>query len=80
MNMLLLSKKWVPRLLSQGETGMDYQIASILLKDGKKFDQAVIIDGCIAKIRYIDVIPFKEEDIKDIVVTHDKWDWSKEEW
>ena len=37
--MVNLSEKWISRLLSQGETGMDYQIATIILKDGKQFRQ-----------------------------------------
>ena len=31
--MLALSNKWAPILVSQPETGMSYQIASVSLKD-----------------------------------------------
>jgi hypothetical protein len=51
---------------------MDYQIASVLLKDGARFDQVVIVGGHITQIKGIKEIPFSEEDIADIVVTHDK--------
>ncbi len=30
------------------------------------------------RIRGLEFIPFKDEDIKDIIVTHDKWDWKPE--
>ena len=73
INMITLSDKWGPYLVSQGETGMGYQIASIFLKDGRKFDQAVIVGDTIAEIRGYDNIPFSENEIEKIVVTHDKW-------
>ena len=41
--MLPLSGKWASKLAAEPETGMGYQIASILLKDGKRFDQVVIV-------------------------------------
>lgn len=54
------------------ETGMDYQIVSIVLKDGKRFDQVVVVGGCITKIKGLEGIPFQNDSIKEIVVTHDK--------
>ncbi|MGH2644691.1 MAG: hypothetical protein ACRDE2_12130 [Chitinophagaceae bacterium] len=72
--MLKLSNKWSKILISQLETGMGYQVASIILKDGKRYDQAVIVGGVITKIHNMASIPFKEEDIKEILVTHEKWD------
>lgn len=73
--MLKLSDKWAPILVSQPETGMDYQIVTVILKDGRKFEQAVHTGGYLTKIRGYDSIPFKEEEIEDIIVTHAKWDW-----
>ncbi len=71
--MIKLSEKWTSKLLAQAETGMDYQIASVILNDGRKFDQAVVSGGYISKLRNVDEIPFSENDIADIIVTHDKW-------
>ena len=76
--MLQLSNKWGPVLVSQPETGMGYQIASITLHDGRCYNQAVIESGRITRIRNYDKIPFKEEDIAEIIVTHDKWDFSRD--
>jgi hypothetical protein len=70
--MLALSNKWAPILVSQPETGMDYQIASVFLKDGRRFDRVVIVGGQITKIGEDKDIPFKEEDIDRIVVNHGK--------
>ena len=76
--MLKLSNKWITDLLRQSESGMSYQIASVKLNDGTRFDQVVIVDGAITKIRGRDDIPFGEESISQIIVTHDKWDFNAE--
>jgi hypothetical protein len=76
--MLQLSDKWGLKLVSQPETGMGYQVASIILKDGSRFDQALIEAGYITRIRGLKTIPFSEDQIADIVVTHDKWNFAAE--
>jgi hypothetical protein len=76
--MLQLSDKWGPVLVSQPETGMGYQIASITLRDGARYNQAIIESGYITRIRNYDKIPFREEEIAEIIVTHDKWDFSRD--
>jgi hypothetical protein len=55
---------------------MGYQIASIILRDGSRYDQAIIESGFITRIRNCKQIPFKEEDIAEIIVTQDRWDFS----
>lgn len=74
--MLQLSNKWGPLLISQPETGMGYQVASIILKNGSRYDQVLIESGYITRIRGLDDIPFTEDQIRDIVVTHDKWSFA----
>ena len=76
--MLKVSSDWARFLVNQPETGMDYQITSVFLKDGRRFDQVVIVGGHITRIKGIKEIPFSEHDIADIVVTHDKWDFNSE--
>jgi hypothetical protein len=71
--MIKLSERWAPVLVAQPETGMGYQVASIVLKDGTRYDQVVIDSGFVTKIRGRSDIPFEDEDIIEIVVTHDKW-------
>jgi hypothetical protein len=70
--MLALSNKWVSILLSQPETGMGYQIASVFLMDGRKFDQVTIAGGHITRIGVSTCIPFEEAQIEQIVVNHGK--------
>jgi hypothetical protein len=77
--MLNIPDKFAKELLSQPETGMDYQIVSIILKDGRRFNQVYVIhSSVIGQIRGMKEISFKGEDIDKIIVTHDKWDFSKE--
>jgi len=52
---------------------MGYQIASIYLKNGQRFDQVMVVEGRITSIKDDPNIPFIESDIERIVVTHDKW-------
>jgi hypothetical protein len=68
--MLPLSNKWAPILISQPETGMGYQIASVFLMDGRRFDRVEIVGGFITKIGESKEIPFKEAEIERIVVDH----------
>jgi hypothetical protein len=70
--MIKLSTRWAPDLVSQGETGMGYQCASVYLKNGQCFEQVVIVGGLITSIKDDPNIPFGESDIERIVVTHDK--------
>jgi hypothetical protein len=74
--MIKLSAKWAKELVSKPETGMGYQVVSIVLKDGKKYDQVVIVEGQITKIRGLKDIPFNEDEISKIIITHDKWDFN----
>jgi hypothetical protein len=68
--MLELSEQWAPFLTSQPETGMGFQIVTILLHDGREFEDVVIDSGHITRIGYSRNIPFVEADIQKITVTH----------
>ena len=68
--MLALSDKWAPVLNDQPETGMGYQITSVFLKDGRRFDDVVITGGMITSVGGASDIPFDEPDIQRIEVNH----------
>jgi len=57
-------------MVSQPETGMGYQIASVFLIDGRRFDHVTIVGGYITKIGSSTDIPFDEAEIEKIVVDH----------
>jgi hypothetical protein len=69
---LELSGKWVPVLLGQPETGMGYQTATVILRDGKRFPKTTIVGGIITEVAGYQEIPFEEDEIDEIVVTHEK--------
>jgi hypothetical protein len=73
--MIKLSEKWAKVLTAEPETGMGYQVASVVLSDGQRYDQVVIVDGRITKVRGLEDIPFSESQIAQIVLTHDKWNF-----
>jgi hypothetical protein len=73
--MLALSSKWARELAGKPETGMGYQVVSVILKNGRRFDRALVVGGYITKIKDIEGVPFTDEQIDTIVVTHDKWDF-----
>jgi len=76
--MIKLSAKWTSELASKPETGMGYQVGSVVLKDGRKFNQVAIVEGIVAEIRGLKDIPFNEDDISQIILTHDKWNFNAE--
>ncbi len=78
--MLQLSDKWGPRLAQQPETGMGYQIATVVLSDGRRFNDVLIQQGLITRIKGLTVIPFNEPDIIDIIVTGDPDNAADKEW
>jgi len=56
---------------------MGFVVVSVTLKDGRKFNQAVIDSGILSRIRGLPNIPFAENEVADIAPTHDKWDWDE---
>jgi hypothetical protein len=44
----------------------------VFLRDGRRFDRVTITQGVITQIDGKKEIPFKEEDIDDIRVTHER--------
>ena len=74
--MLQLSDKWAPILVAQPETGAGYQVASIILNDGSRYDQVLIEGGYITRIRGFTEVPFNDDQIRSILVTHDKWNFA----
>lgn len=73
-----LSPKWASLLASEPETGMGYQIVSVVLEDGRRFDQVVVIEGRVSQVRGHREIPFDSDQIASLVVTHDKWSFDLE--
>lgn len=67
-----LPEKFAHQLVSYPETGMGYQIATITLTDGRKFERVCIIEGYLASIYGNHDIPFDASEVESILITHDK--------
>jgi hypothetical protein len=67
--------KWQQTVRALPETGMGYTVVSLVLRDGRRFDQAIIDSGWLSRVRGLADIPFTEDDITDINASHEKWDW-----
>jgi hypothetical protein len=72
MGIAIQSERLRQRLLSQAETGMGYQIVTVLLADGRQFRRVAVIDGYLTAKGGDWAPPFSESEIADLVVTHDK--------
>lgn len=57
------------------ETGGGYQIVSVELKDGRRFDQAVVSEGCIVEVRGHNEIPFSPGEVASVSVNHKLWNF-----
>ena len=72
MSLEIRSERLVQRLLSQAESGMGYQIVTVVLTDGREFHRVVAVDGRLSDGAGTWAPPFKEDAIADLVVTHDR--------
>lgn len=76
MNCLFpVPKDCLDHLKQTGETGAGYQIVSVELKDGTRFDQAVVSEGCIIDVRGFNHIPFSPDEIAWVSVNHKRWNF-----
>jgi hypothetical protein len=75
--MKTIPKKWQEFLAKKPETGMGYQVVNLILEDGKRIDDVVIIQSAlIGEIRNGDV-SFDPENIVEIELTHKKWNFQR---
>jgi hypothetical protein len=73
----IFSAEWLAKVKSLPETGMGYTVVCVTLRDGRKFNQALIDSGYLTQVRGLPNVPFKEDDIAGISATHEKWDWNE---
>lgn len=71
--MIPLSDYWLKQVTANAFPEMTYHVVSVILRDGRRFDQVVIDRGDITKVRGANEIPFSEDDIKQIISPYDKW-------
>ncbi len=74
-----LPQKWADYLHDRPETGMDYQVVAVTLRDGRRIEDVTIVHShIIGGVRGQKGVPFEPDDITDIEVTHRKWNFRRE--
>ena len=61
--------------LREKETGIGYYMVSVVLKDGRQFDQVVVSEGCVIEVRGYEEIPFASDDVALVSVNHKRWNF-----
>jgi hypothetical protein len=70
-----IPRELVDNLKKAGETGMGYQVISVELRDGRRFDQVLASEGCIIEVRGHKEIPFGPNDMASVRVNHKRWNF-----
>jgi hypothetical protein len=70
-----IPSSFVDHLKRAGETGIGYQVVSVELRDGRKFDQVVASEGCVIEVRGFKEIPFTPEEVASVNVNHKHWNF-----
>lgn len=77
MKMIELPKTIQNKLKTSPETGMGYFVGNIILNNGECIKQVAVVDGKIVKAKDYYEFNFKKDDIKDFILTHEKWNFNK---
>ncbi len=73
-----IPSRFVDHLKQARETGIGYQVVSVVLKDGRSFDQVATSEGCIIEVRGYKEIPFAPDDLASVSVNHKMWNFRDE--
>ena len=50
---------------------MGYQVVSVTLKDGRRFDDLRVVGGVVTKVGHAGEVPFRDDEIQQMVCTHE---------
>jgi hypothetical protein len=50
-------------------------MVSVVLKDGRRFDQVVVSEGCVMEVRGYSDIPFAPHEMASISVNDKRWNF-----
>ena len=69
----ILPDNIIEKLKQAPETGMGYQIVTVLTREGKHFEKVLVINCSeISTVNGQTEIPFDANEVVNVVVTHDK--------
>jgi hypothetical protein len=75
-HLVTIPNEWVDHLRRQGETGLGYQIVSVNLRDGRRFDQVVASEDCVIQVLGFSDVPFKQDEVASASVLVNHWRWN----
>jgi hypothetical protein len=70
-----IPKEFAESLKKANETGIGYQVVSVELVDGRRFEQVLASEGCIIEVRGHREIPFGSNDVASVRVNHNRWNF-----
>lgn len=70
-----LAPETIDQLKQEKETGLGYQVVAVELKDGRRYEQVVISEGCIIAVRGHYDVPFTFDEIETVGVNHKRWNF-----
>ena len=70
-----IPSRFLDQLKRSAETGCGYQVVSVVLKDGRSFNQVATSEGCIIEVRGYNEIPFSPDDVESVSVNHKDWNF-----
>lgn len=70
-----IPKELAENLKKAKETGIGYQVVSVELTDGRRFEQVLTSKGCIIEVRGHREIPFGPNDLASVRVNHKRWNF-----
>jgi hypothetical protein len=70
-----IPSSFVDHLKRAGETGIGYQVVSVELRDGRKFDQVVTSEGCVIEVSWYKEIHFSPDEVASVNVNHRHWNF-----
>ena len=73
--LVYIPARLVDSLKSTKETGFGYKVVSVELKDGRRFEQVAVSEGCIVAVRGCEEVPFAAQDIESVSVNHKHWNF-----
>jgi len=74
-NSVPIPAEWLEYLKGKPESGMGYQVVSVSLKDGRRFEQVVVAEGCFTQVRGYKNIPFTQDNIASVKLNHKRWNF-----
>jgi hypothetical protein len=74
-HLVTLPNEWADCLRRHEQTGLGYQVVSVNLRDGRRFGQVVVSEGCVIQIRGHRDVPFTQDEVASVKVNHRRWNF-----